>query len=128
MTTITRGRLLSLLSLVAVALLVYVPARVAWDRASAPPAEDHGLAELAAQPAPSGVTWECVIGAVETADLPGTADGFAIELDDDEDLDADLVIERALGGDLRATIALDSLVVNGLPTTRRIPLACEVTE
>ena len=124
MTEMTRGRLLSLLSLVAVALLVYIPARVAWDRATVPPPADHGLAALAEAPPPAGITWACIIDAVAAADLPGTSDGFAVEVNDDVDLDADLLIDRALGGDLRGTIGIDVLVVRGLPTTQRIPLEC----
>ena len=124
MNDVTRGRLLSLLSLVAVALLVYIPARVAWDRATTPPPADHGLAELADVPAPPTASWACIIGAIDSAELPGTAEGFAVEANDDEDLDADLVLDRSLGGDLVGTVGIDTLVIRGLPTTQRIPLDC----
>lgn len=124
MTEATRGRLLSLLSLVAVALLVFIPARIAWTRATTPPPADHGLADLAGVPAPTGTSWSCVIDAIAAAELPGTGDGFAVEVNDDEDLDADLIIDRALGGDLVATIGIDVLVVRGLPSTERIALDC----
>ncbi len=127
MTEVTRDRLLSLLSLVAVAALVYFPARAAWDRASTPPPEDHGLAALAGVPPPPGAPWACVIDAISGADLPGTAAGFAVAVNADEELDVDLIIERALGGDLPASIALDGLVVSGLPTDVRVPLDCGTT-
>lgn len=124
MTEATRGRLLSLLSLVALALLVYIPARVAWERATTPPPADHGLAALAEVQGPAGTTWACVIDAIAAADLPGASEGFAVEVNDDEDLDADFIVDRALGGDLRGTIGIEVLVIRGLPTTQRIPLEC----
>jgi|GEM_PF-5347331 len=124
MTETARGRLYSLLSLAAITILMYVPARVAWDRASALPPQDHGLTELADTAAPSGVTWRCLIEAIETAALPGTNTGFAIAVNDGDRVDADLVIERGLGGNLFATIDDASLVVTGLTPTRRVPLEC----
>ncbi len=122
-----QGRLLSLLSLTVIALLIVIPLNTAWNRASQPLPADHGLSELAAVPAPApGVSWECVVTAIEDAGLPGMRGGFRLGPNEDSEIDAELTIERDLGSDLHGRFETPGvLTVTGLPSQRLVPVDCD---